>query len=66
MNLQCVEDFFSDERPKKPALDIPHGPKWPVVHFNKSGYTLLLTPTKFDVVNGLGVVEATREQVNFL
>ena len=65
-DLPCVEDFFSKERPNKPALDTPDGPKWPVVHFHKCGYTLLLTPTKFDVVNGLGDVEATRKQVNCL
>lgn len=63
--MSCVEDYFSKEQPNKPVPDRLNGPKWPVVHFHKGGHTLLLTPTKFDVINGLGQREATREQVNF-
>ena len=61
--MTYVEDSIIKE---KPARDPPDGPKWPVVHFNKGGHTLLFTPSRFDVVNGLGKIEAAREQVNFL
>jgi len=61
-----LDDYLSKEKSYKPTVDLPHrGGKWPVVHFHKSDDTLLLTPTKFEVVNGLGDVEATREQVNY-
>lgn len=64
--LPCLDDNLPKEQSHKSAVDLPHrGQKWPVVHFQKDDHVLLLTPTKFEVVNGLGDVEATREQVNF-
>ena len=65
--MPCLEDHMSKEKLHKLAMDLPrHGQKWPVVQFHKGNHTLLLTPNKFEVVNGLGDVEATREQVNYL
>jgi hypothetical protein len=37
--------------------------KWPVVYFPDHDITLLLTPVVFNVINGLGKREASREQV---